>query len=97
MKFYYRKNGDVLMKSQGKLDCDLKYITHTLNNEEKKKIEDGYKMVVKRKKLIFVPTINTEKKERLEKMKDIKQNIDTANSVKDLKKELTELLTLLNY
>jgi len=86
MYIYYNK-GQVKFISTKKQGTDLKYITKTLTQSEKEKINSGeYEVKVENNKLKFQEKIETIKK------KNIKKLVENAKTVEELKSIILNLI-----
>jgi len=91
MILYYRKNLDVVMRSQTKIDCLLDFIEYTPTIDEEKKMKQNWLMKVKDGQIEFEKPQHILEKEK-PTIEELKTMIDKATSIEDLKEIITKML-----
>ena len=90
MYIYYRENGDIVMRSEKKIDTHLPFKEITPTEEEETKFKENWIPKVERGKVKFEKPEHIKKKERLS-VEDLKVMTGKAKTVNELK-DIIQLL-----
>ena len=92
MYFYYDNNGVVTMYSDGENQTILNKIRLTPTSDEIDKLELNYKSFIKNNKLVLEKPDWLISEEKEQQKQNLKKQLESVNTIKDLKNILKELL-----